>query len=168
MFCSNCGTKLKLNSEFCDKCAYPINAIPKSDSTIDEASLITELSFSYVAMRKHFYFSLREKEGLVLFSYNYLAKGRGYIKENDVPVDPVYMQELRDFVQKNGYLHLQNATRSSHVSPKPRISDEPSCRLTMKCKRKEILSRQSRTLPPNGDKLREFFIRIAESTSDNL
>ena len=164
MSCSNCGVKLKENSRFCDRCAHQVMDTSKYENSTEELSPLTELTLSYVAMRKHFRFTLRESKGVILFSYNYLVKGHGYIKEEGILVDQVYMQELRDFVQNNGYMHLQNATPSSRIFPKPLINDEPSCHLIIKCKSKEVLSLSSRTLPPNGDKLKEFFIKIAEDT----
>ena len=121
---------------------------------------ITGLRLNYVAMRSHFRFSLQEKNGLVLFSYNYLKKGYGYTERENVPVNPAYMQKLRRFVKENDYVSL---TDHDPARRKIHIADAPSCHLTLEWLDYEPLLIRSMHLPPNGDNLKEFFIGIAES-----
>ena len=159
MFCTNCGAKLIDNSRFCGECAHPVKGAKKPQNTMSAPEPITGLMLNYVAYRSHFRFSLKEKDGVVLFSCNYFKQGFGDIVQEDVPVDPTYMRELREFVQENDYIHLTDNEPSTR---KYRDSDEPSCNLTLEWENYKPHLISSTRLPPNGDELREFFKRIAE------
>ena len=159
MICPNCGAQLRDNSRFCSECAHPVKEAKKPQHMMGEFEPITGLSLDYVAYRSNFHFSLLEKDGVVLFSCNYFNRDSGEITQEDVPVDPAYLRELGEFVQKNDYVHLIDddpSTRGFHDS------DEPYCALTLIWEDYETLSIHSTVLPPNGDMLKEFFIKIAE------
>ena len=161
MFCSNCGAQLKNNARFCGECAQPVTEAKKMQRGAGNPASITGLWLGYVAMRSHFRFSLQEKGGIVLFSYVYLKKGCGYIEQENVPVDPAYMQELREFVTENDYVYLTDHDPSKQ---KVFVADAPQCSLTLKWEDYKPLLIRSRNLPPNGEKLKEFFMDIAEHT----
>jgi len=159
MFCSNCGAQLKGYAKYCNECAYPVKGTEKFQG-IRKPECITGLWLNYVAFRSHFHFSLQEKEGIALFSYNYLKMGCGFIEKENVPVDPAYMRELREFVKENGYVHLKDYDPSKK---KFFVADEPYCKLTLKWMDYKPLLIRSVKLPPNGNSLKEFFISIAEN-----
>ena len=161
MFCSNCGTQLGGNSRFCGECGHPVKEAKKPQGMVADLEPITGLRLYYVAYRLNFHFSLQEKDGVVLFSCNYFKHDFGDITQEDVPVDPAYMMELREFVQKNDYVHLTDDDPSTREF---RDSDEPYCELNLIWEDYESLVIRSTTLPPSGDKLKEFFIKIAEDT----
>jgi len=164
MFCTNCGTKLKDHAKFCDECAYPVKGTEKL-KRVGQPESITGLWLDYVAMRSHFHFSLQEKDGVVLFSYDYLKIDGGFIEKENVPVAPAYMRELRELVKENGYAHLKAYEPERYVV---RDRDEPSCHLELKWADYKPLLICSTKLPPNGDKLKEFFISIAENIQQNV
>ena len=164
MFCSNCGTQLSDNTRFCGKCAYPAKGTEKLKG-IGKPENITGLWLNYVAMHSHFRFYLREKNGAVLFSYKYLKTGCGFVEQEDLPVDFAYMQELREFIKENDYVHLTDRDPSKR---KIFVADLPSCHLELKWADYKPLLIRSVHLPPNGDKLKEFFIGIAENINQNV
>ena len=159
MLCTNCGAKLKDKVRFCGKCAWSAKVTDKLQG-IGDPKLITVLTLNYVAMRTGFRFSLQEKNGFVLFSCKYWKMGSGSVERENVPVDPAYMRELREFVKENGYLHLEDHDPSKR---KVFVADAPHCELTLKWADYEPLLIRSMSLPPNGEKLKEFFIGIAEN-----
>ena len=159
MLCPNCGADIPDNSRSCDECAYPVRVKMPLPSRREDAGPISGLRLSYAAMRTHFHFSLEEKNGVVLFSFNYLKAGSGYIRQADIPVDPSYLHELQQFVQANDYMHLQSRDpiRRGVV-----VHDEPSCTLTLTWENYEPLVIRSRSLPPHGAELKQFLIDIAD------
>ena len=161
MFCSNCGARLREHAMFCGECSHPVKKTKKLQSLIDNQEPISGLRLNYVAYRKHFHFSLEEKGGIVLFSYEYLKKDCGFTEQENLSVDPSYMRELQEFVKENGYVHLidYNPTKEEVFE-----ADAPQCTLTLIWADNERLVINSRNLPPNGEKLKEFFISIAENT----
>ena len=161
MFCSNCGAQLKDKDRFCGECAWPVKGTEKLQG-IGAPAFITGLWLDYVAMRSHYHFSLQEKDSTVLFSYDYLNKDCGYLEQENVPVNRAYMQELRAFVKENDYVHLK-----SHIISRkdPNFEhDAPFYALRLKWENYESFEIQAMGLPPNGEKLKEFFISIAENT----
>ena len=159
MFCTNCGAQIGDDFKYCSECAHPVNGVKNPQSTMSDLAPITGLRLNYVAYRSHFRFSLKEKDGVVLFSCNYFKEGFGDIIQEDVSVDSAYMRELREFVQKNDYIHLKDNDPSTREY---RDSDEPDCNLTLEWEDYRSLLIRSTKLPPNGGELREFFKRIAE------
>ena len=161
MLCPNCGAEIPDHSRYCDECAYPVRKRKPLPSNRQEAGPISGLRLGYVAMRMHFRFSLVEKNGVVLFSYDYLKAGTGYVRQTDTPVDFVFLHELQQFVHANDYINLKGRDpfRRGLV-----VHDEPSCTLTLDWGDYLPLVIHSRSLPPNGAELKQFFINIAEST----
>ena len=58
---------------------------------------------NYVAIGSSFRFSMREKDGVVLFSYYYWVLNVGLKEKEDLPVDPAYIRELREFEKTRLY-----------------------------------------------------------------
>ena len=159
MFCSNCGSPIRDSIKFCGECGSAVKEVNKLLKGIGDPERITGLWMYYSAYRDNYRFSLHEKDGVVLYSCNYWVLGSGDIVHEDLPVVPAYMQALRGLVKEYDYVCLKDRDPSKR---RVHVSDEPSCHLQFEWDDHEPLKIRSTFLPPNGDKLKIFFIGIAE------
>ena len=161
MFCSNCSAQLRINALFCDRCGYSAKDDIRYLKGIGDPERITGLWLHYSAYRDNYNFSLREKDGDVLYSCNYWLLGVGGIVHEDLPVDPAYMQALRELVHEHDFVYLIDDDPSKRTNPD---CDEPSCHLQFEWDDHDPLKIRFTYLPPNGDKIKIFLMDIAENT----
>ena len=163
MFCSNCGARLRRYARFCDKCAYPVKENENLQNILKNQRPISGLRLNYVAYRSHFHFSLHEKDGIFLFSYDYITQDFEFVKQENIPVDPSYMRELHEIVEENDYMYL--IEQNPPVKEEFFEADAPQYSLSLDWKGYQSFSISFRNPPPTLGKIKEFFISIAENIS---
>ena len=185
MICTNCGIELSGDTKFCHECGAPTNVkviavkevvkeeeediiynIKVEEEPIDLEPL-TKLVLHYGVMSSVSigHFVLEEKDGVVLFScdyFEYINKEFVPIIHEEVPVDPSYIQKLRNYAKEEDYIHIKPHDPSAPEGPTvPQFMDAGSSSMILVWGSHKYLSVFGARMP-SAKALTKFFKGIAE------